>query len=70
MFLLQAFHREKLLVNNTNNNTNNETKKSKSGPSVRAMLEQVPHQAIASLSNQVLFNTNTPEQWQQAQQKF
>ena len=70
IFLLQAFHREKLLVNRTNNYTNNETKKSKSGPSVRAMLEQVPHQAIASLNNQVLFNTNTPEQWQQAQQKF
>ena len=70
MFLLQAFHREKLLVNSTNNYTNNETIKSKSGPSVRAMLEQVPHQAIASLNSQVLFNTNTPEQWQQAQQKF
>lgn len=66
MFLLQAFHREKLLANNTNN----QTKKHKSGPSVRAMLEQVPHQAIASLNSQVLFNTNTPEQWQQAQQKF
>lgn len=70
MFLLQAFHREKLLTNSTISNTNNETKKNKSGPSVRAMLEQVPHQAIASLNSQVLFNTNTPEQWQQAQQKF
>ncbi|HBY88532.1 MAG TPA: molybdopterin biosynthesis protein, partial [Colwellia sp.] len=39
-------------------------------PSVRAMLEQVPHQAVASLNSQVLFNTNTPEQWQQAQQQF
>jgi molybdenum cofactor guanylyltransferase len=70
MFLLQAFHREKLLTNSTISNTNNETKKNKSGPSVRAMLEQVPHQAIASLNSQVLFNSNTPEQWQQAQQKF
>jgi len=70
MFLLQAFHRGKLLTNSTISNTNNETKKNKSGPSVRAMLEQVPHQAIASLNSQVLFNTNTPEQWQQAQQKF
>ncbi|AAZ26025.1 molybdenum cofactor guanylyltransferase [Colwellia psychrerythraea] len=63
MFLMQAFHREELLANSKGNNKKN-------GPSVRAMLEQVPHQAIASLNNQVLFNTNTPEQWQQAQQKF
>lgn len=61
MFLMQAFHREQLLTNSKNN---------KNGPSVRAMLEQIPHQAIASLNNQVLFNTNTPEQWQQAQQQF
>jgi len=40
------------------------------GPSIRALLKQVPHQAITSENNQVLFNTNTPEQWQQAQQKF
>ena len=66
MFLMQAFHREQLLANSKNNNKKN----NKNGPSVRAMLEQVPHQAIASLNNQVLFNTNTPEQWQQAQQKF
>ena len=66
MFLMQAFHREKLLANSKNNIKKN----NKNGPSVRAMLEQVPHQAIASLNNQVLFNTNTPEQWQQAQQKF
>jgi molybdopterin-guanine dinucleotide biosynthesis protein A len=63
MFLMQAFHRETLLANSKGNNKKN-------GPSVRSMLEQVPHQAIASLNNQVLFNTNTPEQWQQAQQKF
>ena len=66
MFLMQAFHREQLLANSKNNNNKN----NKNGPSVRAMLEQVPHQAIASLNNQLLFNTNTPEQWQQAQQKF
>jgi len=34
------------------------------------MLENLPHQAVTSLNNQVLFNTNTPEQWQQAQQQF
>jgi molybdopterin-guanine dinucleotide biosynthesis protein A len=66
MFLTQAFHQEKLLANSTNINKKN----NKSAPSVRAMLEQVPHQAVASLNSQVLFNTNTPEQWQQAQQQF
>lgn len=65
MFLKQAFHQASLLTNSKSNN-----KKSKNGPSVRAMLEKVPHQAIASLNNQLLFNSNTPQQWQQAQQKF
>ena len=62
LFLTQAFHREKLLASNKNNNKN--------GPSVRAMLDKMPHQSITSLSKKVLFNTNTPEQWQQAQQQF
>ncbi len=62
LFLAQAFQGDSALASSKS--------KSKSGPSVRAMLEAVPHQAISSLNNQVLFNTNTPEQWQQAQQKF
>jgi len=62
LFLTQAFHREALLASNKNNNKN--------GPSVRAMLDKIPHQSITSLSKKVLFNTNTPEQWQQAQQQF
>jgi len=62
LFLTQAFHRETLLASNKNNNKN--------GPSVRAMLDKIPHQSITSLSKKVLFNTNTPEQWQQAQQQF
>lgn len=59
LFLAQAFQREKRLAIGNKN-----------GPSVRAMLEQVPHQTITSPNNQALFNTNTPEQWQQAQQQF
>ncbi|WP_019027357.1 molybdenum cofactor guanylyltransferase [Colwellia piezophila] len=62
MFLMQAFHRETLLTNSKAN--------SKNGPSVRAMLEHVPHQTITSKSNQLLFNTNTPTQWQEAQKQF
>jgi len=43
------------------------TNKKKNGPSIRAMLAQVPHQALALQSTQCLFNTNTPQEWQQAQ---
>ncbi|KGJ94371.1 molybdenum cofactor guanylyltransferase [Colwellia psychrerythraea] len=63
LFLKQAFQRETMQANNVKSNN-------KSGPSVRGMLEHVPHQAIASLNSQVLFNSNTPEQWQQAQKQF
>ena len=40
------------------------------GPSIKALLKQVPHQAIKSSDANILFNTNTPEQWQQAKQQF
>jgi len=40
------------------------------GPSIKALLNQVPHQAIKSSDAKTLFNTNTPEQWQQAKQQF
>jgi len=66
LFLTQAFQGEVLLSGTEGNNKKNK----KNGPSVRGMLKQVPHQAIASLNNNMLFNTNTPEQWQQAQQQF
>ncbi|TWX56996.1 molybdenum cofactor guanylyltransferase [Colwellia hornerae] len=39
----------------------------KNGPSIRSMFAQVPHQALALKSPQCLFNTNTPQEWQQAQ---
>lgn len=42
----------------------------KSGLSVRALLEHIPHQAIACCDDKALFNTNTPEQWQQAMKQF
>lgn len=42
-------------------------KRGLSGPSVRSFLKQVPHKTIAPKNTQSLFNTNTPEQWQQAQ---
>jgi molybdopterin-guanine dinucleotide biosynthesis protein A len=46
----------------------------KNGPSIRALLKQVPHQAInlaqPANASQILFNSNTPQEWQKAQQKF
>lgn len=42
----------------------------KNGPSIKALLQQVPHQAIQCGNNKALFNTNTPEQWQQAKKQF
>jgi molybdopterin-guanine dinucleotide biosynthesis protein A len=44
-------------------------KNNKSGPSIRALLEHVPHQAITAKGN-ILLNSNTPQQWQQAKQYF
>ena len=67
MFLMQAFQREKILaIGNEKSNGNSK----KNGPSVRGMLNQVPHQGITSPNDQALFNTNTPEQWQQAKKQF
>ncbi|MDG1752637.1 MAG: NTP transferase domain-containing protein [Thalassotalea sp.] len=40
------------------------------GPSIKALLAQTPHKGLKPTSTQSLFNANTPEQWQQAQQKF
>lgn len=44
--------------------------KKKNGPSIKALLQKIPHQAIQCRDSKALFNTNTPEQWQQAQQQF
>ncbi|NQY86346.1 MAG: molybdenum cofactor guanylyltransferase [Colwellia sp.] len=42
----------------------------KNGPSIKALLQQIPHQAIVCGDSKALFNTNTPEQWQQAVKQF
>jgi len=52
------------------NTVNAKNDKNKNGPSIRSMLAQVPHQALALKSPQCLFNSNTPEEWQQAQQRY
>ncbi|MEW6989952.1 NTP transferase domain-containing protein [Colwelliaceae bacterium 6441] len=40
------------------------------GPSIRALIKQIPHQCLIPKNAQSLFNANTPEQWQQAKQQF
>ena len=57
-----------LFLNKTFKNFS-ETKAAK-GPAIRALLKQVPFQVLQSQQEQVLFNSNTPEQWQQAQTFF
>lgn len=37
------------------------------GPSVKSLINQVPHKVVQAKNINSLFNTNTPEQWQQAQ---
>lgn len=59
MFLATAFTK-----------TMNSTNGKKKGPSIKALLNQVPHQAIKSSDANILFNTNTPEQWQQAKKQL
>ena len=38
----------------------------KNGPSIKALLNQIPHMSIKPQQNRWLFNSNTPEQWEQA----
>lgn len=40
------------------------------GPAIKALIAQVPHQLLTAEKPETLFNTNTPEQWQQAKLAF
>jgi molybdopterin-guanine dinucleotide biosynthesis protein A len=62
LFLAKAFHGVKTHTSSKNNGKN--------GPSVRGMLEKIPHQVISSQYSKILINTNTPQEWQQAQKQF
>tara|TARA_R110001592_G_scaffold63592_2_gene195084 strand:+ start:4098 stop:4775 length:678 start_codon:yes stop_codon:yes gene_type:complete len=67
LFLAQAFTKTS---NNIGERSGLGTERQKKGPSIKALLKQIPHQAIQSSDVNILFNTNTPEQWQQAKQQF
>ncbi|SEK74435.1 molybdopterin-guanine dinucleotide biosynthesis protein A [Colwellia chukchiensis] len=67
--LTQALNKTVARNNHAPSRANGELGKQKrnlSGPSVRSLLAQVPHTVLAPKNSQTLFNTNTPEQWQQA----
>ena len=50
--------------------TGSATSAKKNGPSFKALLNQVPHISVVAEQSSHLFNTNTPEQWQQAKARF
>ncbi|WP_114325884.1 molybdenum cofactor guanylyltransferase [Candidatus Colwellia aromaticivorans] len=66
MFFSKIFSNNSLI--NSGNISGKATKKN--GPSIKALLQQIPHQAIQCGDSEALFNTNTPEQWQQAKKQF
>ena len=69
LFLAQVFKGNTLLTK-TDGRHSNPNDKSKSGPSIRGMLEKIPHQAIASSNSKALFNSNTPQEWLEAKKHF
>lgn len=56
--------------NPLSNKTMAKTDGKKKGPSIKALLTKIPHQAVKSSDANILFNTNTPEQWQQAKKQL
>ena len=62
MFLSKSFSNTSL--------TTSEKATKKNGPSIKSLLQQIPHQSIKCGDSKALFNTNTPEQWQQAKNQF
>jgi len=65
LFLKQAFS-----LSATNRAATENTRFKNKGPSIKALLTQIPHQAIPCSDANMLFNTNTPDEWQQAKQQL
>ena len=71
LFLAQAFSSLDMTQNSENTDSYQIASQSKkSGPSIKALLTQIPHQAMQSSDANTLFNTNTPQEWQQAKKQF
>jgi molybdenum cofactor guanylyltransferase len=65
-FFQQPLSQIKSVAHPTDLKSKKAQKRNLSGPSVRSLLTQIPHRAITPKNSHCLFNTNTPEQWQQA----
>lgn len=61
LFLAQAF---KVMGSNESHLTKG-TNTKRNGPSIKSLLAQVPHLSLTPEKSTLLFNTNTPAQWQQ-----
>lgn len=71
LFLSQAFSSDQLAsTSQVSGRTLNSSRFKEKGPSIRALLKQVPHQAVQCSDSNALFNINTPQQWQQAKKQF
>ncbi|WP_085298937.1 molybdenum cofactor guanylyltransferase [Cognaticolwellia mytili] len=66
---VEQFFQQSLVQHNIAHKPDNKSssKRGLSGPSVRSLINQIPHKVIQAKNSNSLFNTNTPEQWQQAQ---
>mgnify|MGYP000359279344 CR=1 FL=1 len=75
-FFKQAFIKHSYIDKNgtkpTNKNINHTSPnvKAKNGPSIRALLSQIPHKALTISNSSCLLNANTPEDWTIAQNSF
>jgi molybdopterin-guanine dinucleotide biosynthesis protein A len=71
LFLAQAFSNQgSQKISNDSEIVRVNSQSSKKGPSIKALLKKVPHQAIQSSDTNTLLNTNTPQEWQQAKKQF
>ena len=62
LFLKQAFTKQA--------DQSNDSRFKVKGPSIKSLLQQIPHQAIKLSNANILFNSNTPQEWQQASKQF
>jgi len=76
LFLEKNFNGKTLIAQDNKHLNHQANKKNnhKQAPSIRALLKNMPHQSVALTSTgeakNILFNSNTPQDWQLAQQQF
>ncbi|RHW76941.1 molybdenum cofactor guanylyltransferase [Colwellia sp. RSH04] len=74
MFIEKNFKGDSLITKTVKPASNQAKNHNKQAPSIRALLKNMPHQSIALTetgeATNILFNSNTPQDWQLAQQQF